>query len=187
MNGMAFQITSLTIVYKSVYSGADQRKHQSPASLAFVRGIHRWLMNSRTKGQWRGKCFHLMTSSWLTYWWSRDKMVAIRRWHFQVQFLELNSLNIEKNFTEIYSLWSYSQYASTGSATNHYLKQYWYVLLKHICVMRPLCVRRKVLVMQPSLFDFKGNRSMITKCWRSVMGSSFSCPDALSWRESELI
>ena len=41
MNAMAFQITSLTIVYSAVYSGTDQRKHQSPASLAFVRGIHR--------------------------------------------------------------------------------------------------------------------------------------------------
>ena len=33
---MASQITSLTIVYSSVYSGPDQRKHQSSASLAFV-------------------------------------------------------------------------------------------------------------------------------------------------------
>ena len=32
MGTMAFQITSLTIVYSSVYSGADQRKHQSSAS-----------------------------------------------------------------------------------------------------------------------------------------------------------
>ena len=38
---MASQITSLTIVYSTVYSGADQRKHQSSASLALVRGIHR--------------------------------------------------------------------------------------------------------------------------------------------------
>ena len=38
--------TSLTIVYSPVYSGADQRKHQSSASLAFVRGVHRWPANS---------------------------------------------------------------------------------------------------------------------------------------------
>ena len=43
------QITSLTIVYSTVYSGADQRKHQSPASLAFVRGIRRWPVNSPHK------------------------------------------------------------------------------------------------------------------------------------------
>ena len=41
MSTMASQITSLTVVYLTVYSGADQRKHQSSASLAFVRGIHR--------------------------------------------------------------------------------------------------------------------------------------------------
>ena len=40
MDLMASQITSLTNIYSAVYSGADQRKHQSSASLAFVRGIH---------------------------------------------------------------------------------------------------------------------------------------------------
>ena len=45
MSKMASQITSLTIVYSTVYSGADQRKHQSSASLVFVRGIHRWPVN----------------------------------------------------------------------------------------------------------------------------------------------
>ena len=41
MGMLASQITSLTIVYSTVNSGADQRKHQSYALLAFVRGIHR--------------------------------------------------------------------------------------------------------------------------------------------------
>ena len=41
MGAMASQITSLSIVYSTIYSGADQRKRQSSASLAFVRGIHR--------------------------------------------------------------------------------------------------------------------------------------------------
>ena len=41
MGAIASQITSLTIVYSTVYSGAYQSKHQSPASLAFVWGIHR--------------------------------------------------------------------------------------------------------------------------------------------------
>ena len=35
MSAIASQITSLTIVYSTVYPGADQRKHQSSASLAF--------------------------------------------------------------------------------------------------------------------------------------------------------
>ena len=42
MSTMASQITSLTIVYSTVHSGADQRKHRSAALMAFVRGIHRW-------------------------------------------------------------------------------------------------------------------------------------------------
>ena len=49
MGTMVSQITSLTIVYSSVYSGADQRKHQRSASLAFLRGIHRWPVNSPHK------------------------------------------------------------------------------------------------------------------------------------------
>ena len=51
MTTTATQITSLTVVYSIVYSGADQRKHQSSASLAFVRGIHRDRWIPRIKGQ----------------------------------------------------------------------------------------------------------------------------------------
>ena len=52
MGAIASQITSLTIVYSNVYSGADKSKHQNSASLAFVWGIHtgdRWI--PRTNGQ----------------------------------------------------------------------------------------------------------------------------------------
>ena len=49
MGAVASQITSLTIVYSTVYSDADQRNHQSSASLAFVRGIYRGPVNSPHK------------------------------------------------------------------------------------------------------------------------------------------
>ena len=49
MGAMVSQITSLTIVYSTVYSGADQNKHQSSASLVFVWGIHRGPLNSPHK------------------------------------------------------------------------------------------------------------------------------------------
>ena len=49
MSVVASHITSLTIVYSIVYSDADQRKHQSSASLAFVWGIHRGPVNSPHK------------------------------------------------------------------------------------------------------------------------------------------
>ena len=57
MGTMASQITRLTIVYSTVYSDADQRKHQSSTSLAFARGIHRLLVNSPHKGPVTRKMF----------------------------------------------------------------------------------------------------------------------------------
>ena len=74
MSTMASQITSLTIVYSTVYSGTDQRKHRSSVSLALWGEFtgDRWIPH--TKDQWRGKCFHLMTSSWhfpITSCWQR--------------------------------------------------------------------------------------------------------------------
>ena len=66
MGAMASEITGDSIVYSTLCSGADQRKHQNSASLAGVR----WIFP--TKGQYSVKCFHLMTSSWiiwlLQYW-----------------------------------------------------------------------------------------------------------------------
>ena len=49
MCAIASQIASLMIVYSTVYPGADQSKHQSSASLAFVWGIHRGPVNSPHK------------------------------------------------------------------------------------------------------------------------------------------
>ena len=60
MGAIASLITSLRIAYSIVYSDADQRNHQSSASLAFVRGP----VNSPHKWPVTRKCFHLMTSSW---------------------------------------------------------------------------------------------------------------------------
>ena len=57
MSTMASQTTSLTIVYSTVYSGANHIIHQSSASLAFVRGIHQWPVNSPHKGPVKRKMF----------------------------------------------------------------------------------------------------------------------------------
>ena len=92
MGTMASQINSLIIVYSTFYSGVDQRKHQSSASLAFVRGIHRWPVNSPHKWPVTRKMFpiddvimvylalhkviritlrnlNVMSSGWLNSWW----------------------------------------------------------------------------------------------------------------------
>ena len=72
MGSMASQITCLTIVYSAIYSGADEGKHQSSASLAFVRGIHPWPVNSPQKRPVTRKMFpfddvimHMLRSPYL--------------------------------------------------------------------------------------------------------------------------
>ena len=47
---MTTQIIGVSMVCSTVCSGEDQRKHQSSASLAFVKGIHRWSVNPPHKG-----------------------------------------------------------------------------------------------------------------------------------------
>ena len=54
---MASQITGVSIICSTVFSGAGQRKHQSSAWLAFVRGIHRWPVDSPHKGPVTRKMF----------------------------------------------------------------------------------------------------------------------------------
>ena len=61
MGAKASQITSLASVYSTVYSGPDQTKHQSSASLAFMRGIHRPPVNSPHKGP--------VTRIFFSIWW----------------------------------------------------------------------------------------------------------------------
>ena len=57
MSAMAFQITGVLFVCSPICSGTDQIKLQSPASLAFVRGIHRYPMDSTQKGPVTRKMF----------------------------------------------------------------------------------------------------------------------------------
>ena len=74
MSAMVSQITSLTIVYPSVYSGAE--KHQSSASLAFARGIHRWPVNYPAQ-----KASNAETAS---IWWRHHGIYTARVWSSQV-------------------------------------------------------------------------------------------------------
>ena len=72
MGTMVSQITGLTIIYSSVYSGADQSKHQSSASLAFVRGIHRGPVNSLHKWPVTRKMFPF--DDVIRTYWGLNKM-----------------------------------------------------------------------------------------------------------------
>ena len=92
MGVMASQITSLAILYSTVYSGADQRKHQSSASLAFVRGIHRGPMNSSRKGPVTRKMFPF------------DDVIMERR-HYKVTPLSLAGRKPKISPVNLYSWW----------------------------------------------------------------------------------
>ena len=69
MGTMTSQITSLTVVYSTICWGADQRKCQRSASLAYVRGIQRWPVNSPQKWPVTRKIFPfddgIMACHWL--------------------------------------------------------------------------------------------------------------------------
>ena len=82
MSPMASQITDVPIVYSIVCSAADQRKHQSSASLAFARGIHRWPVNSPRKGLVTRKMFPfddvIMKSTWFAIRNLRPLIEALR-------------------------------------------------------------------------------------------------------------
>ena len=84
MGAVASQITSLKIVHSTVYSDADQRKHQSSASLAFVRGIHRWPVNSPHKWPVTRKMFPfddviMICLQWECMWMLEQKTLISHR------------------------------------------------------------------------------------------------------------
>ena len=86
MGGIASQITDLTIVYSSVYSGADQRKHQNSILLAFVRGIHWWPVNSPHKWPvtWKIFPFDDVIMTWAKVdqvLWSHIGLLTVVLWH----------------------------------------------------------------------------------------------------------
>ena len=107
MSLMASQITSLTIVYSTVYSGADQRKHQSSASLAFVRGFHRRPVNSPHKWPVTRKIFPFddVIMCWeyksCDLHWKASNKVCIKVPHYWPVFNEIRPAHpiIRKTYT----------------------------------------------------------------------------------------
>ena len=113
MTTMASHFTSLTVVYLIVYSDPGQRKRQSSASLAFVRGIHWWPVNFPHKGPVTRKIFpfdgFIITEGCVSGPLFAFKLFQLRyihykRWdHWPVDFWELIS-KFATNFTE-YVMW----------------------------------------------------------------------------------
>ena len=111
MSAMASQITSLTIVYSTIYSGVDQRKHQSSASLAFVRRIHRWPVNSPHKWPVTQKMFPF------------DDVIMLRTWNFDDTTLAYENLQMWKQETcrsiKLRELSACGRFVSHTKATEH--------------------------------------------------------------------
>ena len=109
MGSIASQITSLNIVYSAVYSGAYQRKHQSSALLAIVRGIHRGPVNSPHKWPVTQKMFpfddvFMSGSIFKISFGSGDALYCL----FSVRFFSLTndySLAIRTSWTWLSDLW----------------------------------------------------------------------------------
>ena len=102
---IASQITSLKIVYSIVYSDADQRKHQSSASLAFVRGIHRGPVNSPHKWPVTRKLFPFDDVIMWLYWVNHYSLLRFTLISCSTRgplFRRLNPANTDVGVLKIY-------------------------------------------------------------------------------------
>ena len=107
MSTMASQITSPSIIYSTDYSGADQRKHLNTAWLAFVREIHRGLVNSPHKGPVTRKMFPFDSVIMDSFFSNNDGDISDRTWniferHFQ---REIIFSNISSNTSAFIMAW----------------------------------------------------------------------------------
>ena len=98
---MVSQITRLTIVYSAVYLGTDQGKHQSFASLVFVRGIHRWPVNSPHK--WASNAENV--SIWWRHHayldWVPTNMYAIQGLLIFITLRDLRAISVARRVCDI--------------------------------------------------------------------------------------
>ena len=86
------QITSVSFVFSTVCSGTDQGKHRSSASLAFVRGIHRWPVNSPHKGPVTRKMFSFDD---VIIWYSTSNSIT--------NYIDVVSSNTSKAFDRVHA------------------------------------------------------------------------------------
>ena len=125
MGVIASQIIRRTVVYSTVHSGADQRKYQSFASLAFVQGSHRWPVNSPYKWPVTRKMFpfddvivtvlirrsRCLTKMWPIWWLSyksvltlisRTLLFPLNSTSIYIRSIELNRFFVPTTLTKNY-------------------------------------------------------------------------------------
>ena len=84
MGAVAFQITSLTIVYSTVYSDADQGKHQNSASLTPGTGEFPAQMASNAEN--------------VSIWWRHHERIIDNLSTQQIQLIPLDLISLTKLF-----------------------------------------------------------------------------------------
>ena len=175
MGAIASQITSLTIVYSTVYSDADQRKHQSSTSLAFVRESHRGPMNSPHKWPVTRKMFPFddvsMTSTkMMTVCRSTDTEGGSQNGG---QFLDYLSIEFPcpkvcvfwSEFYDVLFVWVLfiiiqqwlMRWFGTEQAPKLYLNKCWPSSLMHICVASRLWVKISYMFFIRALHFIRSN------------------------------
>ena len=92
MGAMSSQITSPIIVYSTRNLGRDQRKHQSSASLAFMRGIHRWPVNSPHKWPVTRKMFPF--DDVIMMWRHKATISKMGLYHYSDAIMSVKALQI---------------------------------------------------------------------------------------------
>ena len=100
MGAIASQITSLTIVHSTLYSDADQRKHQISASLVFVRGIHPGPLNSPHKWPVTRKMFPFDDVIMKIYLFLMSKMMSNDygfSWHYRYVIYKKSFQLLQRN------------------------------------------------------------------------------------------
>ena len=117
MGAIASQNTSLTIVFSAVYLDTDQRKHESSASLAFVRGIHRLPVNSPHKWPVTRKMFPF--DDVIMIWFARLALLLNSLFHI---VLFKDACNVSK-------IWFWNK-TGISSTLNYWVKYY----LRHACM-----------------------------------------------------
>ena len=126
MGAMASQVTSVPIVYSTVGPGAEQRIHQSSASLAFVWGIHRWPVNSP----------HKRPAENVSIWWRHlDLLLEHVAIVCQIYVPTWDILQGSSRLRDWLSLWRWVPWI------NHLPPVCWYTYWKlgareHTCLMR---------------------------------------------------
>ena len=162
MSTMMSQITGVSIVYSTVCSRAHQIKHQSSVSLAYVRGIHRWLVHSPHEGPVTWKMFPFDDIT-MTQWpfkssetsplWLLVNLTLGNKLQKYTNFFEENVFaNIVCKMTAIFvrpqcithcGLVMPHKFGSTCAqvtaycltAPRHYLNQYWLIIKSSVALI----------------------------------------------------